>query len=282
MVQRRRLRTELRRARQAAELTQEQVVAAMDWSLSKIIRIESGSVGISTNDLRALLRLYGVSDPARLEDLVELARTSRQPSWWGKYRDGISSKYLQFIEYEEAASIIRVYEPLILPGLLQTEAYARAVIQELGSSSDISEDTAEARVAARIARQELLGQENAPRLAFVIDEAAIRRLTGQRELRQSQTARLIEMARRPNVTIEIVPFSAGLHRGMVESFIILEFPDPEDSDILFLESSRDLIFSQDEAGEIGGYREVFEHLRSISLGPEGSLAFLTNFASEAP
>lgn len=249
----------------------------MDWSLSKIIRIETGAVGVSTNDLKALLRLYEIRDSDRTDELVELARASRQSSWWSKYREDISSQFLQFIEYEEAASVLRIYEPLVLPGLLQTQEYAYAIIREL-AEADTPEALVQTRTEIRLTRQRLLEQPSPPTLICVIDESAIQRMVGERSIASSQIDRLITLAARPNVTIEIVPFSAGLHRGMLESFIVLEFPDPEDSDVLFIETSRDMIVSHDEAGEISGYLEVFEHLRSISLGPDASLAYLENLA----
>jgi transcriptional regulator with XRE-family HTH domain len=277
LVQRRRLRTELRRARAEARLTQGDVANAMDWSLSKIIRIETGAVGISTNDLRALLSLYEIHDQARTDELVELARASRQTSWWSTYRGDISPQYLQYIEYEEAASILRTYEPLLLPGLFQTEEYAAAIIRGL-ADLDTPAELIQTRIEIRLTRQRLLEQTTPPTLISVVDESAIQRLIGERSIAKGQIARLIDLANRPNITIEIVPFSAGLHRGMLEPFLILEFSDPEDGDVLFLETSRDMIFSHDEAGEITGYREVFEQLTSISLGPAGTLAYLVDLA----
>jgi transcriptional regulator with XRE-family HTH domain len=279
LVQRRRLRTELRRARSEASRTQEQVAREMDWSPSKIIRIETGAVGISTNDLKALLQLYGIHDAERTDELIELARASRQTSWWSKYRGTISSQYLQYLEYEEAASVSRVYEPILIPGLLQTEEYASAVVRRLGDPGTPA-DLIQARITIRLTRQHLLEQDLPPTSIFVIDEAAIQRLVGERAIAASQLERLIRLAGRPNLTIEIVPFSAGLHPGMLESFIILEFPEPEDSDVLFIETSRDSILSHNEASEISGYLEVFEDLRHISLGREGTLSYLTSLAEE--
>jgi transcriptional regulator with XRE-family HTH domain len=280
LVQRRRLRTELRRARSGSGLTQEQVSNAMDWSLSKVIRIETGAVGISTNDLRALLDLYEIHDRDRMDELVELARASRQSSWSSKYRGDISSHYLQYIEYEEAASILRSYEPLVIPGLLQTEEYAATIMREHAEPGTPAE-LIRSRIEIRQRRQQLLEQAAPPTLIFVLDESAIQRLIGERNVAGDQIARLLDLANRPNITIEVIPFSAGLHRGMLQSFIILEFPDPEDSDVLFLETSRDMIFSADEVGDVVGYREVFERLRGISLGPAGTLAYLTRLSRQA-
>jgi hypothetical protein len=251
----------------------------MDWSLSKVIRIESGAVSVSTNDLRALLSLYDIGDRSRADELIELARASRQSSWWSRYRSDISAQYLQYIEYEEAASVLRMYEPLLVPGLLQTEGYATAIIRELADPG-APEELIRTRIEIRLRRQELLTQDSPPTIICVLDEAVVQRLTGQRDVALGQVARLLDLGERPNVTLEIVPFGAGFHRGMLEPFLIVEFPDPEDSPVLFSESSRDTIVSHDEAGEITGYREVFEDLRSISLGPAGTRTYLRNLASQ--
>ncbi len=253
----------------------------MDWSLSKVIRIEMGAVGISTNDLRALLRLYEIEDEDRINGLIELAKLSRQASWWSKYREDITPQYLQYIEYEEAASVLRFYEPLLIPGILQSEDYVTEIIRELADPGTAAERI-RARIEIRLKRQQLLEQNPSPTLICVIDEAAIQRLLGQRSIARGQIVHLIELAERPNITVEIVPFSAGFHRGLLEMFTILEFPDPEDADVLFSETSRDTILSQDEAGEITGYREVFEQLRSISLGPDKTLSYLTNILKQSP
>jgi hypothetical protein len=253
----------------------------MDWSLSKVIRIESGAVSISTNDLRALLNLYEITDRDRVDKLVELARASRQASWWGRYRTDISAQYLQYIEYEEAASVLRMYEPLLVPGLWQTEEYATAIIRELAIPG-APEDLIRTRIEIRMRRQELLDQDSSPTIFCVLDEAVVQRLAGQRDVARGQIARLLDLAVMANVTLEIVPFSAGFHRGMLESFLIVEFSDPEDGDVFFSESSRDTIVSHDAAGEITGYREVFEGLRSISLGKEGTIAYLRNLAQRIP
>jgi transcriptional regulator with XRE-family HTH domain len=280
LVQRRRLRAGLRAARQAAGQTLEQVADSMEWSLSKVIRIESGSVGVSANDLRALLSLYGISNRDRVDELLDLARASRQSSRWSRqYKADITSQYLEFIEYEEAASVLRMYEPLLLPGLWQTHEYAAEIIREL-ADPDTPESLIQTRIEIRMKRQELLDLNPPPIITCVLDEAAVQRTAGQRSIAQGQLARLIEMAGRPNITLEIVPFSAGFHRGMLEPFHILEFPDHEDSDILFSESSKDTILSRDESGEIAGYRAVFEDLRDASLGGAGTLTYLRDLASQ--
>jgi hypothetical protein len=249
----------------------------MDWSMSKIIRIETGSVGISTNDLTALLRLYNVKDPGHVRALVMLAKEARKQTWWSKYRTDLSPTYFQYIEYETSASIIRSRETLIIPGLLQTEEYATAVSLLYGLN--FNSRRVRNLVEVQMRRQELLlNRSNPPHLFFIVDEAAIHRLMGAKDLRQAQLQKLIHITDRPEVTIEIVPFSIGLHRGMAESFSILEFDETSDSDVLYFESARDSIFSHDESGEIAVYRELFEALRQMSLGPKGTRDYLAEIA----
>jgi transcriptional regulator with XRE-family HTH domain len=284
-VPRRRLRVELRRARQEAKLTQEAVAAEMDWSLSKIIRIETGAVGISTNDLTALLRLYGIDSEERKDELIALARAARQQSWWSKYRGGVSPAHFQYLEYEADASVIRQYEALLIPGLLQTEEYATAAIHQYrgrhpGRSQQpagrLSPKTIKTRVEIRMKRQQLLQRLDPPSLFFVLDEAVMLRTIGDENLGRSQIARLITMANMPNVTIQIVPFTVGMYVGMAENYTIFSFPDEEDPDVLYFEGAPGTIFSNDESGEIDVYRQMYEELSRTALSPEDSLQYLTS------
>ena len=279
VVQRRRLRTELRKARHDAGLTQEQVAEAMDWSLSKLIRIEAGSVGISTNDLKALLRHYQIDDPDLTSDLVGLARAARERAWWSVYRDVAPPGLLQLIGYEAASFIVRNFETLLVPGLLQTEEYARAVVWPLEERA--TTERVDTLVEIRMRRQEQLDRDDPPLLFFIVDEAVVRRVIGGRDVMRRQIRHLIEMAARPNVTIEIAPFSAGSHPGLTGPFVIVEFPDPGDDDVLFLEARGDMIRAGiSEEGETLAHREVFEQLRQLSLGPDGSVAYLGKLADE--
>lgn len=274
LVERRRLRAELKQARQDAGLTQEAVAGRMDWSLSKIIRIENGSVGVSTNDLTALLRLYNVRDSRRVKELIEQGRATRQRTWWSKYRPVVEPTYFDYIQYETSASIIRSYETLVIPGLLQTEQYATATIQLYpGNRPHRIEKTL---VEVRMKRQELLlGRSRHPLLFFIFDEAVIHRLMGEKDLREAQLRKLISMAQRPEITIEIVPFAVGLHRGMDEHFSILEFSGLVD-DVIYFENARDQLLNRETPEEIALYRELFEDLRKASLGPEDTLDYLKN------
>jgi transcriptional regulator with XRE-family HTH domain len=279
-VQRRRLRADLRRIRLGMNQTQEQVAAAMDWSLSKLIRIENGSVNISTNDLKVLLDHYGIVDDRRVEELVTLAKAARERSWWSVYRDVASPQLLQFIEYQAAAMITRNFESLLIPGLLQTEEYAREVIKEFSGRPRPPKDRLDALVALRMKRQELLRRTGPPPwFFFILDEAVLHRVVGGKDVMGRQLRHLIELASRDDVIVEVVPFSAGVQYGMHGPFVILEFEEVEDDDVLYLESPRGDLIHRDNPEEILTYREIFEELRHLSLG-EGSAEFLRGLLDE--
>jgi transcriptional regulator with XRE-family HTH domain len=277
-VQRRRLRTELRRARLDAGLTQEQVAAAMDWSLSKLIRIENGSVSISTNDLRAILQHYKITDEERVSELLALSRAARERSWWSSYGDSVPPRLLQLIEYETAALITRNFQPLVVPGMLQTEEYARISLRHL--DPQMSASRVEALVEVRMRRQDLLQRADAPRQFFIMDEAVVRRDAGGPDVRRRQLHHVIDVSDMPNVTVEIVPFTAGLLPGLQGQFLIYEFPDAADDDVLYLEDARGALLSRDNQDEVLSYREQFEQLRKGSLGPKASIDFLRSLVAE--
>jgi hypothetical protein len=243
----------------------------MDWSLSKLIRIENGSVGISTNDLRAILQYYKITDSDRIAELVAMGRAARERSWWSEYRDVASRPVLQVIEYEAAAIISRNFQPQVVPGLLQTEEYARAVLGSLNSQSP--QERIDSLVDIRMRRQELLDRAD-PLLFFIMDEAVVHRLVGGKAVMRRQLRRLSEVSAKPNVTVEIVPFSAGIHPGMLGPFVIYEFPDAADDDTVYLENQQGEFINRDDPEEILAYRERFEQLRELSLGPKGSRDFL--------
>ena len=250
----------------------------MDWSLSKLIRIENGSVGISTNDLRAILLHYKIIDEHRTQELLALARAARERSWWGSYSDSAPKPLLQLIEYEAAAFIARNFQPLIVPGLLQTEEYARASIQ--GLDPQMPQSRVETLVKIRMKRQELLQRSDAPLLFFIMDEAVVRRIVGGKDVMRRQLQRIIDVSDMPSVTIEVVPFSAGILPGLQSQFLIYEFPDAADDDVLYLENGRGTLLSRDDAEEVLSFREEFERLREASLEPEGSRDFLRTLISE--
>jgi hypothetical protein len=250
----------------------------MDWSLSKLIRIENGSVGISTNDLKAVLAYYEITDDGRTADLLALSRASRERSWWSSYRDVAVGRLLQLIEYEAAAHIVRNFQPLLIPGLLQTEEYAGTMIRDL--SPQLPAGQVDTFIEIRMRRQELLQRTNPPLTFFILDEAVVRRLVGGKAAMRRQIQKLLDISDMPNVTIEIVPFSAGAHPGMQGPFMLFEFPDAADDDVLFLENPRGDLINRDDAEEILSFRERFEVLRGLSMEPQGSTEFLRQLAAE--
>jgi transcriptional regulator with XRE-family HTH domain len=252
-IHRRRLRNELRRAREAADKSQREVATAMDWSISKVIRIETSAVNISTNDLRALLNFYDVGHD-RIETLVGVAKAAREAPKWSLYRDVATPEYISFLGYESSAAIIRNFEPLLVPGLLQTEEYAREVVDAIEERTLRTENTLETRVDAlvdlRMQRQELLARENPPELHFIIDEAVIRRLVGGPDIMRGQLRRMRELAEAPNITMRIVPFTYGIYQRLRVPYVLFEFADPEDEDVLFIENPLgDLIIRENSPEE---------------------------------
>jgi transcriptional regulator with XRE-family HTH domain len=277
-VGRRRLRTALRRAREAAGVTQEYAAQEMDWSLSKLIRIESGAVTVSTNDVRALLVLYGVTDREQVDDLINLARVARRRTWWSSFRDTVPSAYAAYIGLEAEASELCFFQPINVPGLLQTESYARTIVPVDGPDQ-VEADQIEPRVAIRLTRQrEVLGRSDPPEIRAVLDEAVLRRITGSRAIMREQLLHLVKLGSSPNITIQVLPFTAG-NNTVNGPFIILRYPDPADSDVVYVESALflDVI---DRPENTGPYQWAFKSLCTDSLDPQESLAFMREIADQ--
>jgi transcriptional regulator with XRE-family HTH domain len=260
-VMRRRLRTFLRQAREAVPLTQQVAADALDWSVSKIIRIEQGTVGITPIDLRALLTVYGVTDEKVITDLVQLARGSRRQSW-RQYRNVYSSASLALFANEAVAAFIYKYEPTFIPGLLQTEDYARALLAGLGHD----DEETEAMVSARLERQQLLDRERHPELQFVLGEATVCRAVGGSDVMLQQLERLKELAGMPGIELRILPFSAGAHPRMGGAFTILEFADPNLDDLLYRENAGGESTSRDDPDLIADYRRDFLDIQKLATG----------------
>jgi hypothetical protein len=236
----------------------------MDWSLSKLNRIESGLVGISTSDLKGLLRLYGITEDKDVDPYVQMARAGRdQRQWWDEYRHVTSSAFVNFLAYENAASVIQQFQPMLIPGLLQEEEYARAVLEELAGSA--SKQLVDDWVQLRVKRQEeLFERPDRPEMLFVLSEAALRPWVGGAEVMRRQLRRLREASNIDNLTIEIVPFKAGAHPGMKGPFVILQFSEELVEDVLFLENSRGDMISRDAKEEIEPHYEALGRLRDLA------------------
>lgn len=275
-----RLRSELRQRREDAGLTQEQAATEMEWSLSKLVRIEAGTVSISVNDLRALLGLYGVHDRSEVEEMLKLARSARQRVWWTQYRDVLAPQYLEFIGFETDASTIRCFHPTIVPGLFQTEAYARAVI--IGAApTEVPADIVDARVTVRMTRiKELFGRPDPPAISVIVDEAALHRPVGSPQVMRAQLHHLAELATHPQVDLGVLPFSAGIHPGVYGSFLLFDFPDAPDDIVLYLEQAQTQMLLRDRPAEIAEYERVFTRLRGMTLSSEESMGLLLRTAGE--
>ncbi|MFE5395585.1 helix-turn-helix domain-containing protein [Streptomyces sp. NPDC056568] len=260
-----RLRTELRKARQAAGLTQREVAGAMEWSPAKLIRIEAGEVGISVNDLRSLLAHYGVDDQERTGQLLDMARGSRKMPFT-EYRDLYDKEFLQFLALEQAAWITRQYGPLVIPGTLQTEEYMRAVMRVF--SPEATEDVIDRAVEGRLARQEVLEHTQERELYYVLDESVLRRVCGGRAVMRRQLEHIAELAARPGITIKILPFSSGAHPGILGPFTIFEFPAGDMENTLFVEDSRGNTFPANSTEETRRYLERFWELEELSIAED--------------
>ena len=261
---RRQLLAELRRLRPSRVHTQRQVADALDWSPSKVTRIESGEVSLSVTDLRALLGFYEVSDHALVERLVDLARRSRRArSPFAAYAAVFPAVALRFFDFEHSSSSISEIELLVVPGLLQTEEYTRALLSVYG----IGAERVEGFVGSRRVRQQLLQRENPPTLSFVIDESVLLRVIGGRAVMRAQLERLRELAERPNVAIRVLPLALGEHVGLRGPFVLLKFAGTNDPDVVYIEQRRGDALFQDELEVIANHQRLFVELERCASAP---------------
>jgi transcriptional regulator with XRE-family HTH domain len=275
-VRLRRLGAQLKELRESAGLTQEEVSERTGKDRSTLYRLESAHQRPQKSTLIQLLDLYGVAEPRRGE-LLTLLREAGQRGWMQPYRSELPEVYSDYIGFEDQARAISNYESLFVPGLLQTEAYARAQLR--GTLPTASDEEIENRVAARTERQPVLLKDDAPKLWAIMDEAALRRLVGGRDVMRGQAARLLEARSLPNVTIQVIPYGAGAHPGMDGSFVILDFPDDDDPRIVYVESAAGGLFLEQDA-EIRRYILMFEHLRAAASGLDATAALLEAIVSE--
>jgi len=255
-VQRLVLGGHLRLLREQADMTTERAAASIRGSHSKISRMEHGRVGFKERDIADLLTLYGMVDGAEREALLNLAREASTPGWWQAYSDILPHWVEPYFGLEAAASFIREFELQFVPGILQIEEYARAVIR-LGNLP--SEDEVIRRAQARISRQEILRRADPPRIWAVLDEGALRRHIGGRDVMKAQLRHLIEMCDHPNITLQILPFSAGAHRAMGGPFTILRYTEPDLRDVVYIEQLTSALYL-DKPIEVDAYLEVIEEV----------------------
>jgi transcriptional regulator with XRE-family HTH domain len=271
---RRQLGAELRRLRERAGRSAADVAVALSWSESKLSRIETAHTGIRNQDLDRLLEFYDVGEDARRR-IRALAVQSRQRGWWEAYGDVLPNPYEALIGFEAEAATINTYEAQIVPGLLQTAEYARAVIRSDGVFED--DGVIDQRVAVRMARQAVLTRDPPPTFWAVVDEAVLRRPIGGADVQRRQLLRLLDVGDLPMVTIQVLPFAAGAHRALAGSFVILEFANPDEHPLVHCEGMTGGVF-WGRPDELRSYWVSFEALRSASLSPNESLGFISAVA----
>jgi hypothetical protein len=268
----------LRRLREASGVTREAAGYTIRSSSSKISRLELGRVGSKERDVADLLTLYGVTDAEERETLLTLARQANVPGWWREYGDVLPNWFETYLGLEQAASVIRTYEPQLVPGLLQTKDYARAVM--LLRHLRVSYGEIDRRVALRMARQAFLSQPGAPDLWVALDEAALRRPLGDQKIQRAQLLHLIEMAQRPNIILQIVPFDAGGHAAAGGPFTILRFSAPDLPDVVYLEHLTNAVYL-DRNCDTGEYLEIMDNLCIQAESPTSTISFLNRLINES-
>ena len=270
------LGSQLRMLREVKGITREEAGYAIRASGSKISRMELGRVSFKERDVTDLLRLYGV-DEDEATTLVELAIQANSPGWWHKYGDVLPDWFQVYVGLEEAASLIRLYEVQFVPGLLQTADYARAVVR-LGQPG-AAPDEIERRISLRLARQELLTKPGGPRLWAIVDEAALRRPIGGREVMRAQLVQLLEATEQPQVTLQVMPFRSGGHAAEAGAFTIMRFPEPDLPDVVYLEQLTSALYL-DKRDDVEKYTEVMERLSVEAESPERSVHILSGMLEE--
>ncbi|QNP75818.1 helix-turn-helix domain-containing protein [Streptomyces roseirectus] len=261
------LGSQLRRLRESRGITREAAGYSIRASESKISRMELGRVSFKTRDVEDLLTLYGITDDAERAALVGLAREANVAGWWHSYSDVLPSWFPTYVGLEGAACLIRSYEVQFVPGLLQTEAYAHAVVargMKNASAADIDR-----RVALRLERQKYLVSENPPDVHVVLDEAGLRRPYGDREVMRGQLQHLIDFSERPNVRLQVMPFSFGGHTAESGAFSILSFPESDLSDVVYLEQLTSALYL-DKREDVAQYEQVLRELQDDSPSPAES------------
>jgi transcriptional regulator with XRE-family HTH domain len=277
-VRRRLLGAGLRRLREQAGFTLEDAARILECDRSKISRVETGHRGMRPKELRELLTEYGVPE-ARRNALITIARQANQTGWWQTYGYVLDDAYQDFIGLEATAAAIWTYEAQLVPGLLQTEAYAQAIAD--ASLVNESQEEHEQFVQVRLTRQQVLTREDNP-LQFwaILSEGALRQMVGGREVMRAQLAHLIEISHdQPNVDLQVLPFSAGAHAATSGPFVLMKFPDAPDLSVVYLEGQTGGIYLE-SAEDVARYTVVFDHLRASALSTAATLRLIEEVARE--
>jgi transcriptional regulator with XRE-family HTH domain len=280
-VRRRRLAAELKRLRTAAGLTGEQVADRLGplgrWSVSKVSRIETGQVAVHHGDVADLLDLYELSGGALRDELVEIARESGKRGWWQSYRDVLPGHITPILDFEASTSAMRFVHNQLVPGLLQTPAYARALIHSC--NPEAAPDQVDRLVDLRLDRQKVLRRDDAPQLWVILDEAALRRPIGGVNAMRAQLVKLAEHDETSRVLVQVIPFRAGEHIGLDMPFTILSFPGDDEPDVVYLEQFTTACYIEDEYA-VKRYIANFDRLRAAALGPGESRDLIVRVTKE--
>lgn len=276
-VRRKRLGMELRRLREQAGFTLAQVGEKLECSEARISRLETGHVGVRPGDVMELLEIYQVDDPHIREALVTFARESRRKGWWHSYNDVMPSWFEPYVGFEAAASAIWTYESHLMPGLLQTPEYARAL--EYAAPRPDSDEEIERRVALRTARQDVFSRENPPDMWVILSEAVLRLSVAEPEVMRKQLHQLLVLAKMPYLTLQVLPFASKAHVNPLGSFKVMEFSDPLDPKLVYLEHLTSSLFLEKEA-EVRRYTLVFDHLRAEALSTGESQKLIRQVAED--
>ncbi|MEU4834932.1 helix-turn-helix transcriptional regulator [Streptosporangium sp. NPDC023615] len=271
-VRRRRLASELRRLRIERGLSMQEAAERMELTPASVSRIETGRRGIRPRDLRAFLDMYEVPEADR-EPLLALSREARQRGWWQNYGDVLPGDYATLIGLEAEATSLRTYQQTLVPGMLQTADYARALIAA-GRPGDTPEEV-ERRVSVRMERQKRLTDGDPLELSVVLGEGVVRQHVGTAQITAGQFKHLAEIGRLPNVMIQILPYRAGAHPAMTGSFTVVGFPASNDLDVIYLENMSSGLYLED-AADVRRYVSVFDYLRAAALSPAETAVMLMN------
>ncbi|MFJ9819051.1 helix-turn-helix domain-containing protein [Streptomyces sp. NPDC101151] len=280
-VRRRKLGAELRALRTGAGLTSGEAARLVGWHQSKVSRIETGASGVKPADVRLLLDAYGVRNGQLRELLLMLAGSEEaggRSRWWHAYRGILPSTYRDFISLESQASGMRTLETTVVPGLLQTPEYARAVTR--AALEGVDEERLDALVEVRLARQDVLRSDPPLELSAVLDEAVLRREIGGPEVMTRQLERLVEAGRLPQVRLQVLPFAAGAHVGLTGPFVIFSFPSTSDLDVVVLDQLTSSLYLERKE-DLKAYLEAFNTLRIHALSPEDSLDYIAGIGDGA-
>ncbi|GAA3103436.1 MULTISPECIES: helix-turn-helix domain-containing protein [Nonomuraea] len=271
------LGSQLRKLREAKNVTREEAGHIIRGSESKISRMELGRVGFKERDVADLLTLYGVIDQQARAAVLDLVSTANEPGWWHRFNDVLPTWFQAYVGLEEAAARIRTYEVQFVPGLLQTKEYARAVVT--AGAAGIGAEEIARRVDLRLERQRMFDRPDGPVFWAVIDEAALRRPIGGIEVMKAQIEHLIDLMRQPNITIQIMPFSFGGHSAEGGAFSILRFPDTDLPDVVYVEQLASALYL-DKREDVDRYTEVMERLCAVSTTPDETIELLRTIADE--